>query len=240
MTQQKESVVPVSMFEKKQAIEKLIEESVLTHEFYFLLCSSTILITLGLVLNNPAVIIGGMLLAPLLSPLLIIGLGIVVCRKDIIIGNSLDFAKIVGVIVVVSFAISFIFNIREETPEILLRTASNFEYFLIAFVAGVVGTYFWVKPHLQNLISGIVIAVALVPPLCTLGIGMNMLDRDVIAGSIMFFLINFIGVILGSVLMFSLFGFGKVEKGVEKTIKKKLKEVNKLSSNNSKSKRKRP
>jgi len=227
MSQQKESVVPVSMFEKKQAVEKLIEESVLTHEFYFLLFSSTVLITLGLILNNAAVVIGGMILAPLISPLLIIGLGIVVCRKDIINQNLLDFAKIVAVIVATSFVVAFIFNVKETTSEILLRTASNFEYFLIAFIAGIVGTYFWVKPHLQNLISGVIIAVALVPPLSSLGIGLNMLDKNVIAGSLMFFIINFTGIILGSILMFSLFGFSRAEKGVEKTIQKKLKEVTK-------------
>ena len=116
MTPQKESVVPVSMFEKKQAIEKLIEESILTHEFYFLLISSTILITLGLILNNPAVVIGGMILAPLISPLLIIGLGVVVCRKAIITQSLFDFAKIVGVVIVTSFVISFIFNVKEPLP----------------------------------------------------------------------------------------------------------------------------
>jgi len=231
MTPQKESVVPVSMFEKKQAIEKLIEESILTHEFYFLLISSTILITLGLILNNPAVVIGGMILAPLISPLLIIGLGVVVCRKAIITQSLFDFAKIVGVVIVTSFVVSFIFNVKEATPEILLRTASNFEYFLIAFIAGVVGTYFWVKPHLQNLISGVIIAVALIPPLCGLGIGLNILDKNIIAGSLMFFIINFTGIILGSILMFSLFGFGRGEKRVEKTIQKKLKEVKDMEKN---------
>lgn len=227
MTRQKESVVPVSIFEKKRAIEKLIEESVLTHEFYFLLFSSTVLITLGLILNNTAVVIGGMILAPLISPLLIIGLGIVVCRKDIISQNLLDFAKIVVVIAATSFVVAFIFNVKKVTPEIFLRTASNFEYFLIAFIAGIAGTYSWVKSHLQNLISGVIIAVALVPPICSLGIGLNILNRNIIAGSLMFFIINFTGIILGSILMFSLFGFGRAEKGVEKTIQKKLKELTK-------------
>ena len=63
MNQSKEKdIIWAPLFEKKQALEKLKEESVLTPEFYFLLFLSTFIITLGLILNNSFVIIGGMLL----------------------------------------------------------------------------------------------------------------------------------------------------------------------------------
>lgn len=214
-----------SLFEKKEAVEKLIKESAPTKEFYFLLFSSASIITLGLILNNSTIVIGGMLLAPLFSSLLTIGLGIILSNRDIIIKNFINFLKLFFSIVVISFIISFIVNIKEPNTEILLRTSSKFEYFLVAFIAGIIGTYFWVKPHLQNLVSGIIIAVALVPPISCLGIGLSLIDKDIISGSLMFFILNFIGILFGSVLMFSLFGFGKTNKTFEKTLEKKLEKI---------------
>jgi uncharacterized hydrophobic protein (TIGR00271 family) len=222
MEQKEESFIFTSLFEKKEAVEKLREEALPSPELYFLLFSSSLIVTLGLILNNSAVVIGGMLLAPLFSPFLIIGLGIVLSSREIILKNLVILLKMILVAVLTSFLISFIVNIKEPTTEILMRTVSRFEYFLIAFMAGVVGTYFWVKPHLQNLIAGVIIAVALIPPLSVLGIGLTLVSRDVISGSLMFFLLNFVGIIFGSVLMFSLFGFGRTSKKLEETIEKKL------------------
>ena len=223
--EKEKTLMYASLFEKKEAVEKLIEESSPTKEFYFLLISSVSIITLGLILNNSSIVIGGMLLTPLFSPLLIIGLGIVLSNKNIILKNFINFLKLSGVIGAVSLIISFVVNVKEPTLEILLRTDTRFEYFLVALVAGIIGTYFWVKPHLQNLISGIIVAVALVPPISSLGIGISLLDKDIISGAIMFFILNFIGIIFGSVLTFSMFGFGKREKKTEKTMEKKLEEA---------------
>lgn len=214
----RKSIIWAPLFEKKQAFEKLKEESVLTSEFYFLLFSSTFIITLGLILNNSFVIIGGMLLAPIFSPLLMIGLGIALSDREVFVKDLFRFFKIICFIILVSFVISFIVNIKEPTPEILLRTVSNFEYFLIAFVAGTTGTYFWVKPHLQNLISGIIVAIALVPSFASIGIGLSIMNRDIIAGSLMCSIINLMGVILGSILIFSLFGFNRIHKDSEEIL----------------------
>lgn len=226
MNKKRKTVIFASLFEKKQAVEKLIEESVPTSEFYFLLVSSSVIVTLGLCLNSASIIIGGMLLAPLFSPLLILGLGIVISNKEILFSNFKNFLKSLATIVLTSLILTFLLNLKESTYEILLRTTPSLEYFLVAFVAGVSGTYFWIKPHLQNLISGIIIAVALIPPLTCFGIGINLLNRDIISGSLMSFLVNCIGIVLGSILIFSLFGFGKEEK-IEKIIEKKVKELKK-------------
>lgn len=226
MEQEKENLlIHASLFEKKEAVGKLIEESATTKEFYFLLLSSATIITLGLILNNSSIVIGGMLLTPLLSPLLTIGLGVALSNSDIVIKNFINFLKLTLAIIMVSFIIAFIVNAKESTIEILLRTTPKFEYFLVALVAGFIGTYFWVKPHLQNLVSGIIVAVALVPPISCLGIGLSLFDKEIISGSLMFFILNFFGILLGNVLMFSLFGFGKQSRVFEKTIEQKMEET---------------
>ncbi len=223
--EKKESFLRISLFDKKSAVEKLIEESTTNKEFYLLLFSSTIIITLGLILNNSSIVIGGMLLTPLFSPLLTIGLGIILSNNNIIAKSFINFLKLVVAIVVVSFILSLAVNAKESNVEILLRTIPNVEYLIIAVVAGFMGTYFWVKPHMQNLISGVIVAVALVPPLSCLGIGMRLFSHDIISGSLMFFILNFIGIVAGSTLAFSLFGFGKKSEQFEKAIDQKVEEV---------------
>ena len=214
-------LIHASLFEKKAAVEKLIEESATTKEFYLLLLSSASIITLGLILDNSSIVIGGMLLTPLFSPLLTIGLGIVLSNRNIIIKSFVNFLKLTAAIIIVSLIISFIVNVKEPTIEILLRTTPKFEYFLVALIAGFMGTYFWVKPHLQNLVSGIIVAVALVPPVSCLGIGLGLFNKDIISGSLMIFILNFTGILFGSVLTFSLCGFGRENKVFEKAIEKK-------------------
>lgn len=225
--EKKESLLYASLFEKKEAVGKLIEESATTKEFYLLLLTSATIITFGLILDSPSIVIGGMLLTPLFSPLLAIGLGIVLSNKNIIIRSFLNFLGLTSVIIVVSFVISFVFNLCETTipGEILSRTVPNFEYLLVALVAGFMGTYFWVKPHLQNLVSGIIVAVALVPPISCLGIGLGLFNRAIISGSLKFFIINFVGILLGSIVAFSLFGFGQKSEVFEKAMEQKTDEA---------------
>jgi len=218
-------LIHASLFEKKEAVDKLIEESATTGEFYLLLLASASIITLGLVLDNSSIVIGGMLLTPLFSPLLAIGLGIVLSSSNIIIRSFINFLKLTVAIIIVALILSFIVNVKEPTIEILLRTIPRFEYFLVALIAGFIGTYFWVKPHLQNLISGIIVAVALVPPISCLGIGLGLFSKDVISGSLMFFILNFTGILFGSVLMFSLFGFGRKSREFEKAMEQKTDEA---------------
>lgn len=226
MEQEKEKLlIHASLFEKKAAVEKLIEESATTKEFYLLLLSSASIVTLGLILDNPSIVIGGVLLTPLFSPLLTIGLGIVLSNRNIIIKSFINFLKLTVSIVIISLIISFVVNIKESTIEISLRTIPRFEYFLVALIAGFIGTYFWVKPHLQNLVSGIIIAVALIPPISCLGIGLGLFNKDIISGSLMFLILNFIGILFGSVLMFSFFGFSRQSSTFEKTMEQKVDET---------------
>ena len=229
-------LIHASLFEKKEAVDKLIEESATTGEFYLLLLTSASIITFGLILDSPSIVIGGMLLTPLFSPLLAIGLGIVLSSKKIIIRSFLNFLGLTVVIIIASFIISFIFNVGGDvipggTPaipgEILSRTIPKFEYLLVALIAGFMGTYFWVKPYLQNLVSGIIVAVALVPPISCLGIGLGLFNRSIISGSLEFFIMNFVGILLGSILAFSLFGFGQKGEQFVRVMEQKTDETSK-------------
>lgn len=217
------SIIESSLFEKKKACEKLIKESVATKQFYFLLIASSFLASIGLIINNVAVVIGAMLLAPLLSPLLAIGLGLVLSNTNLIIKKTFTAIKAFVVVILTSSLTAFILSFQEINLENLLR--DNFvEFFFISFIAGLVGTYIWVRTDLQNIISGVLIAVTILPPLSSLGIGLILFNKIIVNNSLIFFIINAMGLLVGGIIMFSLFGFGRDSGLIEKIVEEKMEE----------------
>ena len=215
------SIINSSFFERKKACEKLIKESVPNQEFYFLLIGASFLAAAGIIINNVVIIIGAMLIAPLLSSFLIIGLGLVISNKKVIIKKTITTIKAVLISVFTAFVAGIFLKFEEINPQLLIR--ENFiEFLFISFVAGIIGTYIWVKADLQNISSGVLVAVTILPPLASLGVGISILNKEVINNSFLFFIVNSFGLLLGSVLMFIFFGFGKNPESIEKEIEEKI------------------
>lgn len=219
-----------TFFDKKKTINKLIDESRPGGEFYFLLAVSAFITTLGLIENSPVVIIGGMLVAPLLSPILSVGMGITTASREGLMWSFRIILRSLLLVVAVSFATSFLFfRSRELTPEILSRIKPNLNLFMIAFAAGAAAAFAWVRSNLSAVIPGIAVSVSLLPPLSVTGIGIETFSRSVISGSLTLFFINFLGIVVASVIIFSLFGFATLQSEAEKKIadEKKRDDANK-------------
>jgi uncharacterized membrane protein len=158
-----------------------------------------------------------MLVAPLLSPILSLGMSITVAsRRSLgwIIPTLFKSALLVSAIALV---VSFLFR-DGNSQVLLLRLEPNLNLFLIAFAAGAGAAYAWVKPNLIAVIPGIAIAVSLLPPLAAAGIGMETLSKSLLADAATLFLINLGGIVLASVVVFLLFGFAPLQKETEKII----------------------
>jgi len=215
------SILFASFSEKQKTVKTLIKESTTTGSFYVFLAISTIVITFGLLIDNASVVIGGMLLAPLLFPILSIALGVVtsssltVMRGLKIIGQSLI------IVLTMAAVITFFYNPDSGNlpKEIIDRiTAPTMVFFIIAFVSSVAVTFAWAKEELSAAVSGVAVTVALLPPLATTGIGIALFDKPVIVGSFILFLVNFVAILLGAIIAFSLFGFAQLQKETEDTI----------------------
>lgn len=194
--------------DKKVTVKRLIDESRTTRDYYFLLIISTLITTMGLLLDSPAVVIGGMLISPLLTPLLALGLGIITNNRLSIARAVFNIARSVGVVLGVSFLTAFIIGVREPVSgEIFQRTRVTLPYLYIAILSGVAATYAWIKPKISTSLPGVAVAIALVPPLCVTGIGLSIFDRFFVTGSLQLFLINLIGIVGSATVLFSLFGF---------------------------------
>ncbi len=218
--------------QRKKTIEKLIESSSPTHAFFLILILSAIVTTFGIVLDNIAIIIGGMLISPLLSPILAISMGIVMADPKLIF-RSLR-VLLIAIIYVVAISLVFVFFVvnKELNQEILSRAHPNLIYFGVALASGIAAAFAFAKEEFSERIVGVAVAIALLPPLSVIGIGIAYLNLEVLSGSLSLFLLNLFGILLGSLIVFSLLRFYPEKKVVHQELKQEEKEFEKVKNHN--------
>lgn len=156
--------------------------------------------SLGLNVNSTAVIIGAMLVSPLMGPIMGIGFGMAIndlslLRKSVV---SYLFAAAVGLATsTVYFSLS---PVNDAHSEILARTSPNLYDVLIAFFGGLAGMLATSSKLKGNVIPGVAIATALMPPLCTAGYGLATLQFKFFFGAFYLFLINTVFIALSTLL----------------------------------------
>lgn len=209
----------ITKTQKKKVFDRLFKESSASYDFFLMLILSSIIVTFGLLLNNVAVIIGGMLVAPMLFPILSFSMGVVVSDKKLIKRGGVIILRSAGLIVIISAIISLLFIGREVTPEILSRVLPNLAYFLIALFSGAAAAYALSRPSAGEILPGVAITVALIPPLAVLGIAISFLKWEMIIGSLGLFFFNLIGIIFSALAVFSILQFYEIKEIIKKKIK---------------------
>ncbi len=185
-----------------------------------LLLLATLIVTSGLLIGNVAVIIGGMILAPLLVPLLSISLSLV-SRNAKAFCRSLNILMISIVIALVTATgLTFAFAEAKLAIHWIPETLDTSVYIFIAFCSGIAAAFAWVKENLSSSIAGVAVAVSLLPPLCAAGIGIALWQPVLIYNSSVLFLANLIGICAAGYLVFLILGFMSTGAIEEKAIKK--------------------
>lgn len=142
----------------------------------WLLMCSIMIASLGLSLNSPAVIIGAMLVSPLMSPILGIGLGVAINDKDTLFVSLRHFGIAIMIAIFTSTFYFYILN-GDMTNEIRGRTSPTLLDGLVAIFGGLAGIISASRKSSSNAIPGVAIATALMPPLCVTGFGIAELLR---------------------------------------------------------------
>lgn len=192
--------------DKSKAVKDLIHESAPRSSFFLLIGLSVLMATFGLALDNTAVVIGSMLIAPILSPILSLSLGVVMSDSSLLARSArttfLSFVLGVGLAFLSTLFLSHSFG-----SEVISRTTPSLIYFSIAFVAGFAVAFARVKPDMSDTIPGIAVSVSLIPPLAVVGMGLARLNWTIASGAFLLFLTNIVGIVFATMIVFSLMNF---------------------------------
>ncbi len=175
--------------------------------YLFYVVTSAAIAIFGLLQNSPAVIIGAMLIAPLMGP--IMGMGFSLATFDFRAMKRAAKALALGSLVAVLFTalIVFISPIKTLTSELAARTQPNLLDLGVAFFSGLAGAYATIREK-HGTIVGVAIATALMPPLATVGFGIATGSARVTGGAFLLFMTNFMTIAFTTTIVARLFGFG--------------------------------
>ena len=165
--------------------------------------------SLGLNVNSTAVIIGAMLISPLMGP--IVGMGLAIGINDsILLKKSIHNYLIATLISVLTATIYFFLSpLDEAQSELLARTSPTLYDVMIALFGGAAGILALSTKGKGNVLPGVAIATALMPPLCTAGYGLAMGNIYYFLGAFYLFFINTVFIALSTYLGVHMMGFSK-------------------------------
>jgi len=193
--------------------------SVKGYNVWLLICSA-LLASIGLDTNSTAVIIGAMLISPLMSPILGLGLSVGIHDNDMFRHSIRNLIIATFVSLGASFLYFLISPFGELTSEILSRTKPTSLDIGIAFFGGVAGIVSASRKDTTTAIPGVAIATALMPPLCSAGFGLAKGNLPVFFGAFYLFIINAVFISLATFLIVKYLKF-PVKQYVDKLIQKK-------------------
>jgi uncharacterized hydrophobic protein (TIGR00271 family) len=203
--------------ERRVALFKEISEgSTPAPRFYLMVVASNLIAVLGLLSNSPAVVIGAMLVAPLMTPIFGISLALIRGAPRLLARSLRAEAQGVGLCVLLSFLFGLIPLSMEPTPEMLARFQPNLLDLMVAVFAGLAGSYAMVDERISPTLPGVVIATAIVPPLANTGLSLAMGQFAGGLASFFLFLANFFSILIAASVVFAVTGMGAHTRGLSK------------------------
>lgn len=195
----------------------LREEARLSSTFMILLLLATMIATFGLFINSGSVIIGAMLLAPLMQPIVSVSMGVL--RQDealLVNGFKTIGVGVIAVLLMAAMIASFI-PIEQVTSEMSGRLSPTLLDLFVAIISGVAAAYAKSNEKIVGSLAGVAIAVALVPPIAVAGIGLGWGAWHMFSMAFLLFVTNLVGIVLAAALTFMFLGFSPLhlaKKGV--------------------------
>lgn len=178
--------------------------------FYVLLTLAGTIATFGLLANSAATIIGAMIVAPLMGPILGVAFSMVMGNRRLLKRSLLAVVSGTGLVILLSLIICQLTGLSSLTSEIAARTAPTLLDLGVALAAGTAGAYAKSRREISDALPGVAIAVALVPPLSVVGVGLATQMPAIAAGSFLLFLTNLVGIIFSGSVVFLLQRYGSI------------------------------
>ena len=187
--------------------QNLLEESDLDRDYQVLVVGSCIIATLGLLSNSAAVIIGAMLIAPLMLPIRGLAFGILDADRNLIKASIVSILVGTVTAIGISAVLGATTGIAQYGSEVYARSQPTLLDLAIAVTAGALAGFAKVEPKLSNTIAGTAIAVALMPPVCVVGLWLAQLEFNQSLGAMLLYATNLFGITLACMVAFMLAGY---------------------------------
>ena len=168
----------------------------------YILFVAIIIASVGLNVNSIPVIIGAMLISPLMGPITGLGLGLGTNDRELVLFSIKNLLVMVGISLLAATLYFILTPLEIDNPtELLARTRPTIYDVFIALFGGLAGVLETARKEKGTVISGVAIATALMPPLCTVGYGIANLSWQYTVGALFLFSINCIFIAMAAYLM---------------------------------------
>ena len=212
----------------EQIATEMEAASLPTTSFFVLLALSCAIATFGLLANSAPAIIGAMIIAPLMTPIMGLSYGIVQASWSQIMRSAITIFLGVAVVIGISFLIAHFMEIKIAGTEMLSRAFPSLLDLGVAMASGAAGAYSLSRESIRNSIAGVAISVSLVPPLAVVGIGLALGRKatadighsfkdiglfsggiDIAVGAIVLFLTNLVAILVLAGIVMTLHGYAR-------------------------------
>ena len=180
-------------------------EARLNESFIVLTVGASLIASLGLLANNAAVVIGAMVVAPWILPLRVAVFAVLIGQARLLSRSMITLAAGAGITLILSMGLGLIAQSQglllvEALPEqVTARLEANILDLGIALAAGAVASYAKVNPGAVSSMAGTAIAVALVPPVCVMGLMLAASNIDGAQGAALLYAANLLGILIGGI-----------------------------------------
>ena len=206
--------------------QTFLQASLPSLNFYLLLALATAIATFGLLTNSAATIIGAMIIAPLMNPIATLAYALVVFKSRLLERGIFTLVTGIILVIVIAYSTTELLGLKVVGSEILARTQPNSLDLAVAVAAGAAAAFAHTRRSIASALPGVAISVALVPPLCVVGIGCYLgslgteiaasrgIETGIAAGSFLLFITNLAGIVFSGSLVFLFQRYGSLKKAV--------------------------
>jgi len=196
----------------------LRDDSKVNTQYMMLMFLSTMIAAIGLFANSAAVVIGAMVLAPLMTPIVAFSMGLLRGENEMLRNALIKIGWGIAIALSASALMSMLLPQVELTSELKARINPTLLDLGVAIFSGIAAAYSKSHKSLRESLAGVAIAVALVPPLATAGIGLGRGELYVFYGAFLLFFTNLVGISLAATISFQFLGFSNAVKGKKSLI----------------------
>jgi len=208
--------------DRKQTVEGILGDVEFRGHAAWILVCSILIACIGLSDNNIPIIVGAMLISPLMGPILGIGLAAGTNDFDLLKKSLINYGVAFVISLIISTLYFMIIPVPEATTELIGRKSATVLAIAIAFLGGAAGIIAGSRGSKSNVVPGVAIATALMPPMCTVGYGLATKQWDFTFGALYLFFINSVFIAIPTYLYIKYMRF-PVKEFIDPQVEKKIK-----------------